>query len=291
MTEEEIENMNYMERTSTLQSNPVLLARHFQYRVEIFFKYIVMDGSLGKVIHYAIRVEFQVRGSPHIHSLIWVENAPKLSSENITEYTNFVDNSVKCELPENNSNLYNLVKTYQTHYHSRSCRKYKNIDCRYSFGKYFCDETIISVPLSNELENYEKETILNARKQVLGKVKEYINQHLDPKQNNIHDPEKDHFREPKTIEEILDELEIPPNMYYQYLKISPDNSYQINFKRKPQSCFTNNYFEEGLLAWEANIDIQPVLDYYKAGAYMCACLLYTSPSPRDKRQSRMPSSA
>ena len=125
MTEEEIENMNYMERTTALQSNPVLLALHFQYRVENFFKYIVMNGSLGKVIHYAIRVEFQVRGSPHIHSLIWVENAPKLSSENITEYANFVDNSVKCELPENNIELYNLVKTYQTHYHSKSCRKYK----------------------------------------------------------------------------------------------------------------------------------------------------------------------
>ena len=25
--------------------------------------------------------------------------------------------------------------------------------------------------------------------------------------------------------------------------------------------------------------------------YLCSCLLYTSPSPRDKRQSRMPSSA
>ena len=25
--------------------------------------------------------------------------------------------------------------------------------------------------------------------------------------------------------------------------------------------------------------------------YTCSCLLYTSPSPRDKRQSRMPSSA
>ena len=25
--------------------------------------------------------------------------------------------------------------------------------------------------------------------------------------------------------------------------------------------------------------------------FMCVCLLYTSPSPRDKRQSRMPSSA
>ena len=26
-------------------------------------------------------------------------------------------------------------------------------------------------------------------------------------------------------------------------------------------------------------------------SYLCSCLLYTSPSPRDKRQSRMPSSA
>ena len=71
--------MNYLERTRILQSNPVLLARHFQYRVETFFKHIIVKGSLGKVIHYAIRVEFQVRGSPHIHSLLWVENAPSLT--------------------------------------------------------------------------------------------------------------------------------------------------------------------------------------------------------------------
>ena len=90
--------------------------------------------------------------------------------------------------------------------------------------------------------------------------------HSEEKKQNR---EKDNFREPKTIEEILDELEIPHDIYYHFLKISPDNSYQINFKRTPKSCFTNNYFEEGLLAWEANIDIQPVLDYYKAVTYMC----------------------
>ena len=32
----------------------------------------------------------------------------------------------------------------------------------------------------------------------------------------------------------------------------------------------NNYFAEGLLAWQANIDIQPVINHYKAVAYMCA---------------------
>ena len=29
----------------------------------------------------------------------------------------------------------------------------------------------------------------------------------------------------------------------------------------------NNYFEEGLLAWEANIDIHPTLHYYKVLDY------------------------
>ena len=82
VTEEEIRNMGYYERTEILNSNPVLLARHFQYRVETFFKEIVLSGLIGKVKHYAIRVEFQVRGSPHIHCLIWVEDAPKLESFN-----------------------------------------------------------------------------------------------------------------------------------------------------------------------------------------------------------------
>ena len=34
--------------------------------------------------------------------------------------------------------------------------------------------------------------------------------------------------------------------------------------------FINNYFEEGLMAWEANIDIQPVINHYEAVTYMCA---------------------
>ena len=81
-----IKNMTYQERCNTLNKNPVLVARHFQYKIEIFFKVIVLDGPLGKTSYYAIRVEFQVRGSPHIHSFIWILNAPKLSKETKDEY-------------------------------------------------------------------------------------------------------------------------------------------------------------------------------------------------------------
>ena len=82
ISDEEVDEMSYHERCGTLNKNPVLVARHFQYRVEMFFKITVLDESLGKTQYYAIRVEFQVRRSPHIHSFIWILNTRKLTKIN-----------------------------------------------------------------------------------------------------------------------------------------------------------------------------------------------------------------
>ena len=89
---------------------------------------IVLDGPLGKVRYHAIRVEFQVRGSPHIHSFLWIIDVPILSENNIDEYVHFVDSVVKAFVPDphENSDLFHLVTTYQVHSHSKSCRKYKS---------------------------------------------------------------------------------------------------------------------------------------------------------------------
>ena len=63
----EINEMSYEDRCHYLNMNPVFVACHFQYRLEVFFKEIVLNGPLGKVKYHVIRVEFQVRGSPHVH--------------------------------------------------------------------------------------------------------------------------------------------------------------------------------------------------------------------------------
>ena len=76
MSEEDIDNLTYLDRCRLLNSNPILVARDFQYRVEVFFKEIVVDGPLGKTKYYAIRVKLQIRGSPHVHCFLWV--APML---------------------------------------------------------------------------------------------------------------------------------------------------------------------------------------------------------------------
>ena len=63
------------------------MARHFQFRVEMLFKEIILDGPVGKTKYYVIRVEFQVRGSPHVHSFLWIVNASLLSEKAIESYT------------------------------------------------------------------------------------------------------------------------------------------------------------------------------------------------------------
>ena len=67
LSEEELKNLSYQERGNLLNNNQVLVARHFQYKVEVFFKQIIIDGPLGKAKYYALRIEFQERGIPHVH--------------------------------------------------------------------------------------------------------------------------------------------------------------------------------------------------------------------------------
>ena len=131
-------------------------------------------------------MEFQVRGSPHIHSLVWVIGPRMLSTTSEDEYAAFIDNIIKCELPnpQERPRLFQRVRTYQTHSHSKSCRMYKNMDCRSSFGKYFTDHTIIAHPRSDKLSVEEKALILQQRKIDLSTVKKYIDKHLNLKTNN-----------------------------------------------------------------------------------------------------------
>ena len=86
ISDEKVDEMSYHERCETLKKNLVLIARYFQYRVNMFFKIIVLDGPLGKTQYYAIRVEFQVSGSSNTRCFIWILNAPKLIKVEIDDY-------------------------------------------------------------------------------------------------------------------------------------------------------------------------------------------------------------
>lgn len=47
---------------------------------------IVQDGPLGKVKYYALHIEFQERRSLHVHSYVWVFNAPSINDKEQENY-------------------------------------------------------------------------------------------------------------------------------------------------------------------------------------------------------------
>jgi hypothetical protein len=69
---------------------------------------------IGKVNDYFYRVEFQQRGSPHIHILIWVEDAPKYKENPNEDIVEYIDKHVSCNLSDEFKDLIAL----QVHKHS-----------------------------------------------------------------------------------------------------------------------------------------------------------------------------
>ena len=119
----------------------------------------------------------------------------------------------------------------------------------------------------------DKLIILENRKQLLSKVKDYINSYLNPVKVNFFDHCQDNFVEFKSVLEVLNELGIDEFEYERALGIFDDNGFQLHLKPPSNSCFVNNYFDFGLLAWDGNMDIQPTFNHYKTVTYMCSYLL------------------
>ena len=215
ISDEEVDEMPYHEKCDTLNKNPVLVARHFQYRVEMVFKVIVIDGPLGKTQYYAIRVEFQVRGSLHIRSFIWILNAPKLTKVNIDDYRKWVDTVIRSDLPDPNNEpaFFELVKTDQIYRHSKTCRKYRNEKCRFHFCKFFTNKTIIEQPLGDSVPPDAKLQKMQQINNILKNVKNYIDNELNTSNENFLDITKEGYEELKSIDEILASLEISKHGY------------------------------------------------------------------------------
>ena len=131
-TDEQVSVLSFDEKSSWLRRNPVTAARHFQYRLNTFFQEFLKSTAkpLGEIVDYGIRIEFQARGSPHAHCLIWVKDAPKYGDNEVCD---FIDKYISCAIPEQEGKLKDLVLLLQQHKHSTYCKRNKT--CCFNFPK------------------------------------------------------------------------------------------------------------------------------------------------------------
>ena len=149
LTDEDVENLSFEEKSALLRSNPVTAAGHFNHRIQKFFNSFLLSPAqpLGKITHYSYRIEFQQRGSPHAHIVIWTEDSPTPEDEEEVICA-FIDKYVSCKIPskKKDPDLHTLVTTLQQHHHTATCRK-KGTACRFNFPKLPSTETVIAKKL------------------------------------------------------------------------------------------------------------------------------------------------
>lgn len=105
-------------------------------------------NPIGQIHDYFYRVEFQQRGSSHVHMLVWINVAPVYNGTNKKKIENFIDSYVTCKKDADMPNLVN----YQTHRHARTCRKKGKAICRFHFSLRPMPYSVVLDPLHDEEE-------------------------------------------------------------------------------------------------------------------------------------------
>ena len=111
-----------------------------------------MSGStpLGKIADWFYRVEYQQRGSQHIHMLIWLEDALGYGCDDDSAVTSFIDEIITSKTSDNNPALEHLVNR-QIHRHCQTCRKKSKAECRFNFLQLPMKSTSILHPVGNDV--------------------------------------------------------------------------------------------------------------------------------------------
>jgi hypothetical protein len=245
---EDIDDMSWADKHHLINSDPVTCTRYFDNRVHQFINLVLLSphNPLGNIKDSFYRVEFQNRGSPHIHMLLWVENAPvygKSSDEDILQY---IDKHVSCSEGNDDNEEYELVQLQKHKCSKVTCKNNKKELCRFGFPMPPMQSTTILTPLEGDgLDMYAKKYVEISKK--LNKMKS---------------------EEKISYEEFLETvIEISEEDYIKAIRASLKGP-KVFLKRQASERNINPYMKLLLKAWKANHDLQFVLDPYACAMYI-----------------------
>jgi hypothetical protein len=137
-----------------LAIDPVGVSIFFDYKFRTFFNTFInnKNGPFGKPKHYFFRREYQMRGTQHMHGLLWVHNCPIIGRDDDDKVIDFIDRHITCRIPDPLTEplLYDYIMKYQVHRCTTSCTRsvFKNNSiktfCRYGFPRPIRAHTVLN---------------------------------------------------------------------------------------------------------------------------------------------------
>lgn len=243
-SDDEILNMSWEHKSKLIKADPVTCARYFDFST--FFTEVLGHEThpVSQIKDYFYRIEFQQRGSPHVHMLLWIKDAPNILSHEYHEVAEFINKYVSCNKDGADPSLVN----YQTHRHARTCMKKNKPICRFNFPIPPMPFTMILTPLNEEDENIASAII------TFKEICAYLNS-LAFKESEL------------SFQEFLSNLNLDLETYIQAIRSSLKQN-RVFLKRSPNEVRINAYNPILLKCWQANMDIQFILDPYACAVYI-----------------------
>ena len=199
--------------TDFLKDHFILITRIFDKRAKDFLNVVMKSKGIE---NYVYRVEFQMRGLPHIHGAGWLKSdlIQHCLDENglFTEdpdkegaVIDLIDEWISCSLNTGNPELDEIVRDVNTHKgHTKSCRKH-NTKCRFNFPKAPSERTILAKPIDHIFPNMgpkKKEKVLEFAKTVMSAVKNALEE-IEPKDFDFNDDLEKFLKEKCHLEEMF----------------------------------------------------------------------------------------
>lgn len=144
--------LNFMQKCTLINEDAVTCAIYFSKLVNVLLDILQSKecNPFGKyrIIDYFKRIEFQHGGSPHVHILLWLENAPDdFFDKNYNEAIALIDSLVSVSASQASEK--NIER--QTHKHIYSCFEENNTNksekCKFKSPFMPCSKTIILTPM------------------------------------------------------------------------------------------------------------------------------------------------
>ncbi|GKD09178.1 DNA helicase, partial [Tanacetum coccineum] len=119
-----------------------IVDRVFEMKVQQFVKYLCDAQPFGKTVAVLYTIEFQKRGLPHCHTLLWIHDAARVHRDED------IDLYVSAELPSKHTDpeCYRIVSELMIHgpcglaYPSAPCTQ-NHVDCKKHSPKEYCSRT------------------------------------------------------------------------------------------------------------------------------------------------------
>jgi hypothetical protein len=132
--------------------DPVSVSRQFSYKFKTFLKDLIIKGKiLGEVSMYYWKKEYQARGAPHYHMMLWIKGAPMVGKDPPEKVLEWIEQRMTCAIPDSNLSpeLHRLVQRYQLHKCNNYCKRRRKVGntyitrCRFNFPRPACESSIL----------------------------------------------------------------------------------------------------------------------------------------------------